>query len=325
MAQRYLILSDIHLTVPHPWAAFRDQEALGAMLEAGAQEPPFTLVLAGDTFDFLMLEGYEGFDAEASPDRLARILEHPENAAVLAGLRAVAAKHQVVLLAGNHDPEVLLPSVRARFAELIGCAEADLGAEELLHTPEGKAPIWGLRVQSGAKEAWVVHGDRWDISNHIDREAFRRRAVAGEAIELPAGSRLVYRVIRRLKGEGYNWVDQVKPEIESVIPLLLYLDWDLAWKVVKEEWRVTANLLVGLLRHKVGMTNLGGRQSPARALRSPRSCARCSTRSERPLRRTSGRTSCARSRRRSTSRRHTARRGRSRATEVSGGGSSGPG
>jgi len=37
---RYLVLSDIHLTVPHPWAAFRDQAALGACLEHLAAQPP---------------------------------------------------------------------------------------------------------------------------------------------------------------------------------------------------------------------------------------------------------------------------------------------
>ncbi|MEZ4475235.1 MAG: hypothetical protein R3F60_31470, partial [bacterium] len=227
---------------PHPWAAFRDQAALGACLHHIAAEPPLTLVLAGDTFDFLMLPDYEGFDAARSPDRLSAILDCPENRPVLDGLRAVAARHQVALLAGNHDPEVLLPAVRARFAALLGMAPGDLVDEDLLDHA-----LWGLRFGPPDAEAWVVHGDLWDEANFIDRAGLLSAALGGDAVRLPPGSRLVYRVIRRLKQADYPWIDQVKPEIGSVIPLLLYLDWSLTMGVLKQEWGVGASLLVGRL------------------------------------------------------------------------------
>ncbi|MCK6573832.1 hypothetical protein L6V77_22355 [Myxococcota bacterium] len=251
-------MSDVHLTVPHPWAAFRDQVEFGRFLNFIAEEPRTTLVLAGDTFDFLMLEGYEGFDAALAPDRLAVILKNEVNAPVLAGLRAVVARgHRIVLLAGNHDPEVLLPTVRGRFADLVGMALDALGGDQRLYDPaDGRAPIWGHRIEADGQIAFVVHGDRWDISNYIDREALLAAVDGGEEVVLPPGSRLVYRAIRRLKGEGHGWADQVKPEIASVIPLLLYLDWELAWDVLKSDWGVTANLLTGLLRYKLDATNL---------------------------------------------------------------------
>lgn len=259
VSSRFLIVSDIHLTVPHRWAAFCDQVELGAFLRAVALEDSLTLVLAGDTFDFLMLAGYGGFDASSSPARLASILEHPTNEPVLAGLRAVAkAGHRFVLLSGNHDPEVLLPSVREKFAEVVHLSADALSGEALLHRPaDGRAGVWGYRIQAGPQAAFVVHGDRWDVSNYIDREGLLAAATSGNPVTLPAGSKLVYRIIRRLKASGHGWVDQVKPEIESVIPLLLYLDWKTAWAVLKSDWGVTANLLVGLLRFKAGQTNLG--------------------------------------------------------------------
>jgi UDP-2,3-diacylglucosamine pyrophosphatase LpxH len=257
MTHRILILSDLHITAPHPWAAFRDQAALGDCLQHIAQQPPFTLVLAGDTFDFLMLADYDGFDADRSPERLAAILTCAENAPILAGLRAVAAAgHRIALLAGNHDPEVLLPAVRARFAELIGLTTAPID-DDLLHTPVGEAPLWGLRFGPPDAEAWVVHGDHWDAANFIDRAALLHDALAGRPVALPPGSRLVYRVIRRLKGDGYPWVDQVKPEIPAVVPLLLYLDWPLTMSVLKSDWKIGANLLVRALGASGG-TLLGG-------------------------------------------------------------------
>lgn len=258
---RYLVLSDIHLTVPHPWAAFCDQVALGACLSHLAAQPPLTVILAGDTFDFLMLEDYSGFDADKSAARMAAILDAPDNGPVLDGLRALVAPergHRLVLLAGNHDPEVLQTTVREVFSEAVRMRVEDLGGDALLHVPANGTPaIHGYRINADGQLAFVVHGDRWDISNFIDRAVFRQAAEAGEPIALPAGSRLVYRILRRLKGGGHGWADQVKPEIESIIPLLLYLDWPLAWTVLKEEWGLTANLIVGRLRARSGMANLG--------------------------------------------------------------------
>ncbi len=270
-AHRYVCLSDIHLTVPHDWAAFRDQAELGKLLHHLAKAPSMTLVLAGDTFDFLLLSDYDGFNTHKSPDRLAEILQHADNEPVLKGLRAfVDGPHKLVLLAGNHDPEVLLPSVRARFAKLVGCDLDGLGGDELLHRPQnGKAAVWGLRIPAAGSEAWVVHGDRWDVSNFIDRAALLEAAATGQPVGLPTGSKLVYRVVRRLKKRGYNWVDQVKPEIGSVIPLLLYLDWHLTIGVLGNEWGLTANLLVGMLRHQVGATKLGNATAVTRSQLAP--------------------------------------------------------
>ncbi|MCA9561333.1 MAG: metallophosphoesterase, partial [Myxococcales bacterium] len=239
MAGRYVVLSDIHLTVPHAWAAFRDQIELGALLSHLAAQPSLTLVLAGDTFDFLMLADYDGFDASKSAARLEAILTHPGNAPVLAGLRAVAAGgHNVVLLAGNHDPEVLQPDVRAAFAARTGLAPQRLGGDTVLYEPPGRSPVWGYRIPAAAGDAWIVHGDRWDPSNFIDRGAFVEAVAARRPVTLPPGSQLVHRVVRRLKRESYGWVDQVKPELGSVLPLLLYLDWTLATRVLKDEWGI---------------------------------------------------------------------------------------
>lgn len=260
---RFYVLSDLHITVPSPWTAFRDHAELGACLEHLAGLQNHTVILAGDTFDFLMLDDYEGFDARKSEERMAAILDAPANAPIVAGLQEIIKNgNRLVLLAGNHDPEVLQTSVRKLFAERVGTTELGLGTDVLLYEPEnGKPALYGWRIDAGERYGFVMHGDRWDVSNFIDRGAFRRAAEAGEKIDLPPGSRLVYRIIRKLKPERRDWVDQVKPEIESVVPLLLYLDWSQSWEVLKKDWRLSANLLAGFLRAKTGRVNLGATAS----------------------------------------------------------------
>jgi UDP-2,3-diacylglucosamine pyrophosphatase LpxH len=76
------------------------------------------LVLAGDSFDFLQVPGYDGFSATKAAARFGKIAENPGTARVLGALRRLAGRAGVELtvLAGNHDPELLVDSVRDAFA-----------------------------------------------------------------------------------------------------------------------------------------------------------------------------------------------------------------
>jgi UDP-2,3-diacylglucosamine pyrophosphatase LpxH len=122
---RAVVLSDLHLGPAGPLATFREGRALARFIAglAAADEPPTELVLAGDVFDFLQVEGYDGFDAGRAAERLrGEILAGPETAPVVEALRLFGGRGggEITLLAGNHDPEMLLDDVRLAFEEAIG-------------------------------------------------------------------------------------------------------------------------------------------------------------------------------------------------------------
>lgn len=119
---RAIILSDLHMGPDNHLCSFRDERSLAALLSRLADEadaPPTELVLAGDLFDFLQVEGYGGFDAGLSVQRFDEILRSPRTTVVIEALRRLARRPdvEVTVLAGNHDPELLVPSVRERFED----------------------------------------------------------------------------------------------------------------------------------------------------------------------------------------------------------------
>lgn len=223
------MLSDLHLGPDAPGASFREGTALAALLHRRGEprEAATELVLAGDLFDFLWLDGYQGFDAKASLDRFEALLANPQAQEVLSAVRRFAGRpgNETTLLCGNHDPELLLPEVRARFEERVGRrGSVFYGDDEPLWPAEGEHPaVFGRALGLAESPVWVVHGDRWDPVNFVDRPQVRKAAAEGARVDLPMGSHLVFEVLRQLKPR-FPWIDQLKPEFPAVLALLLYLD-----------------------------------------------------------------------------------------------------
>jgi UDP-2,3-diacylglucosamine pyrophosphatase LpxH len=229
--QRAVVLSDLHLGPDNLLSTFRDEVALAALLRRFAEEaeaPRTELILAGDLFDFLQTEGYDGFDAARSVARLEAILSGRRTAAVMEALRRWAGRPdlEITVLAGNHDPEMLLPEVRRRFEAVIGRSSGSVfyGDDAPLR-PAGSddsPALWGREVGKGERKVWVVHGDRWDPLNWIDRGAALAAIREGRPVELPVGSHLVFEILQKLKPAN-PWIDSLKPEM-AVFLLLFYLD-----------------------------------------------------------------------------------------------------
>lgn len=256
--RRALILSDLHLCPPGTHPLFTEDEALAAFIEAQIEGQPTELVLAGDVFDFLMGVDYAGFDAGRAVDRLHAILDHHPR--VIEALRGFvgSGRHRVTLLSGNHDPEVALPAVHAAFAKAIDAPS--VGAAECLR-PRGDAgpAVYGRALGDPDRPIWVVHGDRWDDHNHIDIDALRAAAVDGMPFELPAGSHLVMALIRPLvNAGGHGWAPHLKPEIEMVLGLLLYLDPQRVMAFLGAHFDLTVRLVWGRIRRWIGRSDLLG-------------------------------------------------------------------
>lgn len=267
--RRALLLSDLHLGPALPGESFREEVALAALLDHWAGEGrPTELVLAGDIFDFLWSPGYDGWSAAKAPERFAEILRNPRVRAVLAGLRRFAERpgHEVTLLAGNHDPEVLLPTVREMFEEAIGRRGSVLYPDDTPLAPAGDRPaVFGRTLGPPEAPVWVVHGDRWDTANFIDRAAFSEEAGTSGTATLPPGSHLVFEVLARLKPR-FPWIDLLKPEMPAVLLLLLYLDPEVAEGFLKRHLGLTSGLLRDMIRARL---RLGPQLGPAPAAAEP--------------------------------------------------------
>jgi len=251
---RVWVISDLHLGPGTALTNFRDARALAGFFDhLAADDRPSEVVLAGDTFDFLQCSGYHGFDPNLAVKHLQQILTNPATTAVLQALTRYGRKssHDITILAGNHDPELLLSDVQSHVADHIERAGSVYFADEVLVPGEGtRWPVWGRELGDPGQPVWVVHGDRWDPHNAIQHDEVRERVARGQTVELPVGSHLVFEVLSRLK-VGHRWVDELKPEFASVLPLLLYLDAPLTMRFLAQHPRISGGLLMGEIRGRL--------------------------------------------------------------------------
>ena len=167
------------------------------------------IVIAGDIVDFLAEEPYVAFtDKEDEAVRkLDRILEASDE--IWSALELAAVRCSITLMLGNHDVELSLPKPRRRLLERIG------RPVEFLY--DNEAFTHGALL--------IEHGNRYEGWNVVDHDALRKarsllsRGEPGAAFPTQPGSELVVRVMNRIK-RAYPWVDLLKPETASVIPIL---------------------------------------------------------------------------------------------------------
>src|SRR6202011_3262869 len=110
--------------------------------------------------------------------------------------RLLERGHRLVLLLGNHDIELTLPTVRQRVAERIGVR----GNHDYQFIIDGEAYVVG--------RALIEHGNRYDPYNVVDYDGLRRvRSLLSRhlpvpdeyAFDAPAGSHMVADVINPIK------------------------------------------------------------------------------------------------------------------------------
>jgi UDP-2,3-diacylglucosamine pyrophosphatase LpxH len=218
-----LIFSDLHLARERDCGLFRaDREVADAMVSALEDAGPTNIILAGDFLDFLVPgkgeDSLQAFEPKRAATTTAAIIEHhPEVFDALACL-ARSERHELFILGGNHDPEMLLPEVQ----EVI---EHRLAPRSRLHW---RVSGESVRICIQGCEVLVAHGDLFDNWNRIDHYGLRRalnRISFGfdgpkeHGYVPPPGSLLVVEHVLRLR-QQYPWLDALKPEREAVFPIL---------------------------------------------------------------------------------------------------------
>ena len=192
------------------------------------------LVVNGDFVDFLAEESLDGgvfLPFIDDPDEAVRRLDHvmARDADLFDALAAlVATGARLTLLLGNHDLELSFPRVRDRLLARLGADRPSL----VRFLYDNEAYVVG--------DALIEHGNRYDGFNAVDHDRLRRlRSIQSRredvyeaaAFTPPPGSRLVAELMNPLKRD-YPFVDLLKPEVETVVPILLALEPELRRKAV---------------------------------------------------------------------------------------------
>ena len=225
---RVFCLSDLHLSLTGRrqlfFAGCRLAEAIRNLGEPSGNEQRTALVINGDFVDFLALEGASLFDRHNSPATLARIMDDSENQPVfdaLAEFVRAGTGNILVIVVGNHDLELCLPTVQERLVRRLAAGSRDAG-NRIRFVHDGT----GFRCQVGGCSVLFMHGNEADPVNRVDHEALRQARFElthgfshRSAIQANLGTMLVTRVLHRIKKE-YPFIDLLKPEVEDNLPLL---------------------------------------------------------------------------------------------------------
>jgi UDP-2,3-diacylglucosamine pyrophosphatase LpxH len=222
------VLSDLHLAAERDQGSFQSDAELSACLGWILRETCESLtVLAGDILDFLAVtNGNRKGSFDHLGDQTQSIIEHhPEVFEALTNL-ARSPHHQLVILGGNHDPELIFPTVQEALERRLG---GDLSNPPVRWLVHGEA----LRVRVGEAVVLSEHGNALDPWNRINHAALQsafslasRNLSDVSDYQQPPGSRLVLEVLSQLR-DSYHWVDCLKPETEAVLPLLWHFS---TWK-----------------------------------------------------------------------------------------------
>jgi UDP-2,3-diacylglucosamine pyrophosphatase LpxH len=257
------VVSDLHLGGELPFQIFSQGASLAALIDDLAQRASLggrrAFVINGDFVDFLAERDAKHFNVRESVRQLRRIAEDQSFKPVFDALRRFV-RHPGCLLAialGNHDIELALPWVRSELQDIL-CAGDEAAAGRLFWSLNGEGVLLRIGRPNGP-QVFCTHGNEVDGWNVVEHEALRKFARAGQRGEpLDAdykpnpGSRMVIDVMNDVK-KRYPFVDLLKPETATVIPVLLALDQasadklrqitDLMARKVTNDARIAAGLL----------------------------------------------------------------------------------
>jgi UDP-2,3-diacylglucosamine pyrophosphatase LpxH len=223
------VVSDLHLGGAPGRQIFAGSAELSELIWVLQARPPerrVALVINGDFIDFLAIEPALHFDPVGACAKLDRVAADPTFVPIWAALRAFVgtANRRLVIVLGNHDIELALPSVSRHLVESLAEGN-DASRGRITLSAQGH----GFAARVNGKRIVCVHGNEADTWNIIDFDRLRR---IGTELQLRgttdawtpnAGTMLVIDVMNEIK-QQFPFVDLLKPETQAVIPILWALD-----------------------------------------------------------------------------------------------------
>jgi UDP-2,3-diacylglucosamine pyrophosphatase LpxH len=225
------VVSDLHMGGRGGFQILKECRRLAEFTRwVGRQRPDgrVALVLNGDVIDSLSedIGGY--IAADEAVTMVTRIFNDEAFAPVWEALKDFVGRagRSLILVIGNHDIEVALPSVQGAIeARLAGDDAAARG--RITFSTSGA----GYSCEVGDARVFCIHGNEQDSWNVVDYEALFQLA-RGQNAGIPfdskgwkanAGTILVKDIMNEIK-KKYAWIDLLKPETKAAIGVLVVLD-----------------------------------------------------------------------------------------------------
>jgi len=207
---QHIIISDLHIGGDNSLAIFHSQAQLADFLRS-LKDGPTTLIVNGDSFDFLAVEPYGIFSRRAAEEKIQKITNAPANQALWQGFKdflALDKKNRVEITLGNHDVEIVFDEVQ----EALRGAMTEKGEGDRVLFRTESVSLAGFEI--GGVPARVEHGFQFDPYNWYDFSTLldtTQNRKTGEDFTLPYGSRFVYEVLNHLTPE-HPYLPLLKPE-----------------------------------------------------------------------------------------------------------------
>lgn len=210
-----IVISDCHLSAGrffegrlNPHEDFHFDDEMADMIRYFGEYPvDVELIINGDFLDFLNVT-HQGEFEDAVNEQVAFqkaekiIAGHPTVMKAIRNFASLPGK-TVTYLMGNHDFDLIFPSVRDRITK-----EWD---------PQGRAPSEKVRILTEVDRivypegVEIHHGQQHDPGNELDlKEPLVRSYFGDRVLNLPWGSIYVLKIVNRMKWEREH-LDKVRP------------------------------------------------------------------------------------------------------------------
>jgi UDP-2,3-diacylglucosamine pyrophosphatase LpxH len=175
----------------------------------------------GDSFDFLVGKTREAaIDIDAAAVEAKIIVESHREIFEALTLIANSERHELIILGGNHDPELSLAGTQKQIEQYLSPSGPRYPIRWLIN---GEAALFEV----GEAKVLIEHGDQYDAWNWIDHEAMRRTVCLAsrnvdyrDVYKPPPGSRLVVNRFNPLR-KRFPWLETLQPLTPAILPLTL--------------------------------------------------------------------------------------------------------
>jgi UDP-2,3-diacylglucosamine pyrophosphatase LpxH len=225
------VVSDIHMGGRPGFQILKESKRLANFIRSlGEQRPDgkVALILNGDIIDSLAedIGGY--IAADDAVTMMTRIFNDQTFVPVWEALKDFVSKpnRSLIIVIGNHDIEVALPSVQKAIELRLAGGDAAARGRITFSTTGS-----GYTCAVGDARVFCTHGNEDDSWNVVDYEALFQLARNQNAAlpfdpsrwEPNAGTLFVKNIMNEVK-KKYAWIDLLKPETKAAIGVLLVLD-----------------------------------------------------------------------------------------------------